>query len=219
MYKSKIFRFNSSSTNIPKFKHSNSNSLKQISPKIAFCFSRHHNISKNVYIYTVNRQFAKYKGIHPGIVLDRELKKRSIKQRPFALSVEEHPQTFNAITKGKRGISTALALKIERQLGLEEGTLVILQAYYDIQRIKEKEIKSTPDLSILSNALFWDTDIQHIDWERQYRAVIQRVFERGNETDKKEIIRFYGAVKVNQAMQESNIRILYTIYRTNKTTN
>ncbi len=165
------------------------------------------------------RQFAKHKGIHPGIVLDRELKKRSIKQRPFALSVEEHPQTFNAITKGKRGISTALALKIERQLGLEEGTLVILQAYYDIQRIKEKEIKSTPDLSILSNALFWDTDIQHIDWERQYRAVIQRVFERGNENDKNEIIRFYGAEKVNQAMQESNIRIPYTIYRTNKTTN
>ena len=158
------------------------------------------------------RQFAKYKGIHPGVILDRELKKRSIKQRPFALSLGEHPQTFNAITKGKRGISTALALKIERQLGLEEGTLVILQAYYDIQKIKEKEIKSTPDLSILSNALFWDTDIQHINWERQYRAVIQRVFERGSENDKNEIIRFYGAEKVNQAMQESNNRNPYTIY-------
>ena len=164
------------------------------------------------------RQFEKYKGIHPGIVLDRELKKRSIKQRPFALSLEEHPQTFNAITKGKRGISTALALKIERQLGLEEGTLVILQAYYDIQKIKEKEIKKTPDLYILSKALFWDTDVQHIDWKRQYRAVIQRVFERGNENDKNEIIRFYGAEKVNQALQESNNRNPYTIYRSNKTT-
>lgn len=164
------------------------------------------------------KQFEKYKGIHPGIVLDRELKKRSIKQRPFALSLEEHPQTFNAITKGKRGISTALALKIERQLGLEEGTLVILQAYYDIQKIKEKEIKRTPDLHILSKSLFWDTDIQYIDWERQYRAVIQRVFERGNENEKKEIIRFYGAEKVNQALQESNIRNPYTIYRSNKTT-
>lgn len=79
---------------------------------------------------------------------------------------------FNAITKGKRGISTALALKIERELGFEEGTLVILQAYYDIKKIKEKEIKSTPDLNVLSKALFWDTNIQHIDWERQYRAVI-----------------------------------------------
>ena len=77
----------------------------------------------------VIKRFEKYKGIHPGIVLDRELKKRSIRQRPFALSLNEHPQTFNAITKGKRGISTPLALKIEQELGLEEGTLVILQAY------------------------------------------------------------------------------------------
>ncbi len=166
----------------------------------------------------MNRQFEKYKGIHPGIVLDRELKKRSIKQRPFALSLEEHPQTFNAITKGKRGISTELALKIERELGLEEGTLVILQAYYDIQKIKEKEIKRTPNLHILSKGLFWDTDIQQIDWKRQYRAVIQRVFERGNENDKNEIIRFYGTEKVNQALQKSNIRNPYTIYRFNKTT-
>lgn len=164
------------------------------------------------------KQFEKYKGIHPGIVLDRELKKRSIKQRPFALSLEEHPQTFNAITKGKRGISTALALKIERELGLEEGTLVILQAYYDIQKIKEKEIQNTPNLHTLSKALFWDTDIQHIDWKRQYRAVIQRVFERGNENDKNEIIRFYGTEKVEQALQDSDIRSPYTIYRPNKTT-
>ncbi len=164
------------------------------------------------------KQYEKYRGIHPGIIVDRELKKRSIKQRPFALSVEEHPQTFNAIVKGKRGISTALALKIERELGLEEGTLVILQAYYDIQRIKEKEIKSTPNLHILTKALFWDTDIDHIDWERQYRAVIQRVFERGNDEDKSEIIRFYGTEKVKQAVHEFSIRSPYTIYQANKTT-
>ena len=56
-------------------------------------------------------------------------------------------------------------------------------------------------MHILSKALFWDTDIQHIDWERQYKTVIQRVFELGNENDKNEIIRFYGAEKVNQALQ------------------
>ena len=163
-------------------------------------------------------QFEKYKGIHPGIVLDRELKKRAIKQRPFALSLGEHPQTFNAIAKGKRGISTALALKIERELGLEEGALVLLQAYYDIQKIKEKEAKSTPDLHILSKALFWDTDIKQIDWERQYRAVIQRIFDRGNENDKNEITRFYGTEKISLALQESNIRDPYTLYRFNKIT-
>lgn len=91
-------------------------------------------------------------------MLDRELKKRSIKQRPFALALEEHPQTLNAITKGKRGISIPLALKIERELELEEGTLVLLQAFYEIQKAKEQETRPTPDLSVLNKALFWDTD-------------------------------------------------------------
>jgi|SRR5690606_25189303 len=164
----------------------------------------------------MNKQYVKYKGIHPGIVLDRELKKRSIKQRPFALAIDEYPQTFNAITKGKRGISTSLALKIERELGLEEGTLVMLQAYYDIRKVKEKSGQKIPDLSILSKSLFWDTDIKQINWEHQYRAVIERVFERGNESDKKEITRFYGTEKVRQALEESNARSPYTVHKANK---
>ena len=175
------------------------------------------NVNIFAYICIMIKQYEKYKGIHPGIILDRELKKRSIKQRPFALSLNEHPQTFNAITKGKRGISTALALKIEYELGLEEGTLVILQAYYDIQKIKAKNYHKTPNLSILSKSLFWDTDIKNIDWERQYRAVIRRVFERGNEADKEEIIRFYGIEKIKQALEKSKARKPYTVYQQNKT--
>ncbi len=161
------------------------------------------------------KQYKKYKGIHPGIVLDRELKKRSIRQRPFALALDEHPQTFNAIIKGKRGINTSLALKIERELELEEGTLVLLQAYYDIQKVKEKEDQITPDLASLNKSMFWDTDIKHIDWNQQYRAVIQRVFERGSETDKKEITRFYGSDKVKQVLEELNSRSPYTVYKLN----
>lgn len=162
------------------------------------------------------KYFEKYKGIHPGIVLGRELKKKSIKQRPFALSLDEHPQTFNAIIKGKRGFSTSLALKIEQRLSLEEGTLVILQAFYDIQKIKGKENKLTPDLSLLSKSLFWDTDINRIDWEKQFRAVIERVFERGNEREKTEITRFYGPEKVKILLSEKRERSPYVIHRHNK---
>jgi len=162
-------------------------------------------------------QYQKYKGIHPGIILDRELKKRSVEQHSFALSVGENPQTFNALTKGEIDISVSLALKIERELGLEEGTLVLLQAYYDIQKIKEKEKQVTPDLSVLGQSLFWDTDIKKINWQRQYRAVIERVFERGSEDAKKEIIRFYGTERIRQALAESSLRRPYTVHRFNPT--
>lgn len=151
----------------------------------------------------MEKRFEKYKGIHPGIILERELKRRSLRQRPFALSVAEHPQTFNAITKGRRSMGTALALKIEKELELEEGTLALLQTHYDILKEKEKQQGETPDLSILRQALFWDTDINRIDWHRQYNAVIQRVFERGNEQEKNEITRFYGSSKVQMTLKAS----------------
>lgn len=140
----------------------------------------------------------KYKGIHPGRVLKRELKKRSLKQRPFALSIAEHPQTLNAITNERRDLNTALALKIEDKLGLKEGSLVLLQAFYDIKRVKAVQQKNTPDFSILRKYLFWDTDIKKIDWQSQYKAVIRRVLERGNAQEKEEISRFYGTNKIAQ---------------------
>lgn len=146
------------------------------------------------------KSLLKYKGIHPGIVLAREFKKRSLKQRPFALAINEHPQTLNAITKGKRNLNTALALKIEEKLGLEEGTLAILQTYYDIRIEKEKQHSETPELDLFRKSLFWDTDINRIDWKKQYKAVIKRVFERGNEIEKGEIIRFYGNQKVDDVL-------------------
>lgn len=145
----------------------------------------------------MDRLVEKYKGIHPGLILERELKKKNFKQAPFALSLQVYPQTLNAITKGKRAITPELSLKIDRALGLEEGTMHILQAYYEIQKVK-LESGRHPDLSILRKALFWDTDIAKIDWEQQYKSVIKRVFERGNLEEKEEIIRFYGKEKVKE---------------------
>lgn len=161
------------------------------------------NVNKFVYI-CVMESLLKYKGIHPGIVLERELKKRSIKQRPFALAIDEHPQTLNAITKGKRSLNTALALKIEEKLGLEEGILAILQTYYDIRIEKEKKPTESPTLALLRKSLFWDTDFNQIDWKKQYIAVIQRVFERGEESEKNEILRFYGNKKVKEALNSTS---------------
>ena len=149
----------------------------------------------------------KYKGIHPGMVLERELKKRKLKKGPFALSLQEYPQTLNDITKGRRGFTPALSLKVDKALGLEEGTMLLLQTYYEIKKEKQKSNSGEhPDLSILRKALFWDTDINKIDWQQQYKAVIERVFERGNNDEKKEIINFYGKEKVKAVIGNSQLK-------------
>lgn len=132
------------------------------------------------------------KGIHPGLYLERELKKRGIAKGPFALSIGEYPQTLSAITHGKRGMNPSLAIRIEEALGMEEGTLMVLQALHDVKLEKTKmHSRQTPDLSKLRPALFWDTDITKIDWIKNQRFVIERIEERGNEIEKAEIKRFY----------------------------
>jgi len=148
----------------------------------------------------------KYKGIHPGLILDRELKKRNLKKGPFALSLPEYPQTINAITKGRRALTPEVSLKIDRALGLEDGTMFVLQAYYTIGLEQEKEnFKHQPDLSQFRKILFWDTDMDKIDWKRQYKSVISRIFERGNTKEKKEILNFYGQDKVKEVIGSSSL--------------
>ncbi|PZR20157.1 MAG: plasmid maintenance system antidote protein [Flavobacterium psychrophilum] len=156
-------------------------------------------------------KFEKYKGIHPGIIIARELNKRDLAQRPFALSLEILPQSFNQIIKAKRPLPLAAALKIEKALNLDEGTLALLQTFYDIRIQKNKDnLSIKPNLSHLRKTLFWDTDINTIDWERQSKAVIERIFERGNIGEKKEIIRFYGAPKIRSIIAKPSVKAKLT---------
>lgn len=141
------------------------------------------------------------KGIHPGLILDRVLKKRHLHKGPFALSLKEYPQTLVSITKGKRKMNAKLAIKIEKALEIEEGYFMTLQVYHDIAEIKRKQSRLHPDFGKLRKVIFWDTKMENIDWEKQKNAVIKRVFERGNETEKNEIIRFYGRKDVTNFLK------------------
>jgi antitoxin HigA-1 len=88
--------------------------------------------------------------------------------------------------------------------------MLILQAYYEIKKEKQKRKKISPNLAQIRKTLFWDTDFNLIDWEKQYKAVIERVFDRGNESEKQELIKFYGTEKIEEtlsAKQGNNYRI------------
>jgi plasmid maintenance system antidote protein VapI len=144
------------------------------------------------------------KGIHPGIILDRELKRRKLPKKRFADSICEFPQTLGAITRGKRRINPSLSLRIGKVLGIDESYFMILQTYYDIEQEKKKQTKDLhPELERIRPVLFWDTDINKIDWMKYKPSVIRRVFERGNEQEIKEIIRFYGKEDVSRIIKQA----------------
>lgn len=148
----------------------------------------------------------KYRGIDPRAILGRELKKKKLKQSAFAQKIKLPAQTLNAILKGKRNITTEVALRIDHELGLEESTMAILQAMYNTKLIKQK-INSNykPDTNKIRKILFWDTDFEKIDWHQKKNAVIQRVWERGNEMEKSEIQHFYGIDAVEKALSQKRI--------------
>lgn len=145
-------------------------------------------------------QISIVKGIHPGLIVERELKKRNLRKGAFAISIQEYPQTLVSIIKGKRRMNPALSLKIEQALGFEEGYLMVLQVYYDIAEEKQKLHQEKPNLNVLRPVLFWDTTIDRIDWQKHKKAVIRRVFERGSEAEKQEINRFYGKEQVREIL-------------------
>ena len=149
----------------------------------------------------MNNQLNILKGIHPGFALERELKKRGLAKGQFALSIREYPQTLSAIMQGRRNMNTALALRIEKELGIDEGFFMTLQVFYEIKEEKLKQQQAHhPDLSKFRPALFWDTKIDTINWEQQKKAIINRVFARGTISEKKEIITFYGGTAVRKAL-------------------
>jgi len=157
----------------------------------------------------------KYSGIHPGAILGRELKKKKLKQNTFADIISLPAQTLNAIIKGTRKMTPEVAFRIDHALGFEESTMGILQALYDTKLVKQKIANENhPDLSKIRRILFWDTDFNQIDWVLQANAVIRRVWERGNEDEKKEMERFYGTDKVKAVITEKvNVRPLPSFLR------
>ena len=133
------------------------------------------------------------KGMHPGALIKHELNRKKISQRKFAASINEHWQILNAVINEKRGISLGTALKVEKELGYDEGFLMILQVYYDIEKQKQKQNRSTlKGVPAIRRIIFWDTDFDSIDWAASKESVISRVLERGTEEEIAEIARYYG---------------------------
>lgn len=125
--------------------------------------------------------------------MDRELTRRGYSLTSFARSIDFAPERLEAILDGALDIEDAIAQKIENGLELENGILMELQFHYQArQELSRQHQGQYPDLSRIRRILFWDTSIEKIDWVRQKRSVILRVFERGNAREKVVIRQFYG---------------------------
>lgn len=70
---------------------------------------------------------------------------------------------------------------------------------------------SVSGVPAIRRMLFWDVDFDKIQWGRSKEYVIERVMERGDETEKQEIARFYGMDRaaLDRYMPDQSWRIPY----------
>jgi len=78
--------------------------------------------------------------LHPGEVLGEELDARGIPQKEFSELIDMRPPHLNELIKGKRHVSALLALKLERELGINAAFWLRLQIDYDL-KIAIKQLK------------------------------------------------------------------------------
>lgn len=138
--------------------------------------------------YTLKQRIEKYKEIHPGRIINRELRKRDISQRDFAASIGEHSQTLNAVITGRRNLTTEMAIKFEQLLGYEEGFLLTLQVFHPIAEYKNRlAAGSVNGVPIVRRVLFWDADFDTVDWG----AMFFGTWRRGGECTSSVISSFF----------------------------
>lgn len=79
--------------------------------------------------------------IHPGEILLDELEARGIKKSEFAAQLGMKPGHFSDLLYGRRHVSAATAIKLEKLLGISAEYWMRVQVYHDlfIERNKEKE--------------------------------------------------------------------------------
>ncbi|NAS11132.1 HigA family addiction module antitoxin [Poritiphilus flavus] len=150
----------------------------------------------------------KVKGVHPGALLRRELALRNIKGSDLAESVDEHKQTISAILNKRRDINAKLSIKLSKVFKVEKDYFMLLQASYDVKKANESLQRASTKMESFRSVLFWDTDIDRIDWNRNRHSIIKRVLERGNHAEISELISIYGKKTISKEVSKIKGRTL-----------
>ena len=147
-------------------------------------------------------QFTKFRTTPAGAVLKYILQKEKISQKEIAERSYIYPQRINDLINGRRKFTPETSIALEKALGIDAlGYFCTIQTNFDVYSYQnEQELKITPDLSKFKQSLFWDTKMETVNWIRNYKWIIQRAFEYGNEEEIKETVRFYGREKVKEIL-------------------
>ncbi len=61
-------------------------------------------------------------------------------------------------------------------------------------------MKDNATKPLLNKRIFWDVDFESLDYSNKYTFIIERVFERGDVDDIRQVRRFYGEEKIKNVL-------------------
>jgi addiction module HigA family antidote len=152
-------------------------------------------------------QYLSMPAVPAGIILKRILQKENLSQKELAKQTGIYPQRINDFILGKRKFTAEMALKIDMVFGFSEsGFLYKVQTNNEVFLLKEiLEKNKKPNLKKLRKSIFWEAEnIDNINWLKNDKWAITRVFEYGKKEEIEEIIRFYGREKVATVLDEAS---------------
>lgn len=71
--------------------------------------------------------------VYPGMMIKPELEERGISQKEFAKMLGTQPSHLSEVLNGKRALTTELAVKIEKAIGLPAKILLSAQTQYELE--------------------------------------------------------------------------------------
>lgn len=82
---------------------------------------------------TKNENPAPFMAVYPGMMIKPELEERGISQKEFAKMLGIQPSHLSEVLNGKRALTTELAVKIEKAIGLPAKILLSAQTQYELE--------------------------------------------------------------------------------------
>lgn len=147
-------------------------------------------------------RFLQYPSLDVGSVIKYIMEQKKTTGRQIAHRSGLTPQRISDYANNHRRITVKASLALERALEIEKpGYFYIIQTNHDIY-LASRNQQPTPDLSKISNHVFWDSNIKNINWKADKKRIIQRTFEYGDEQTLSEIVRFYGKTTVKQILSD-----------------
>ncbi len=65
---------------------------------------------------------------------------------------------------------------------------------------------------VFHKRIFWDVDFENLDYDKKYKFVIERVFERGDVPDIRNCRRYYGDELVAEVLLNAKFLSVMTMY-------